>query len=297
MVLKQHRLDRYLTVIKDFSKFPEKSFTKEILFIFKGKPVYIWNIDGNPCMQAKNGLEQYLQIKYTALIASFGYNRKKFKVGLHYFFVDVHNREILDWVKKPRGRLNEGIILFFTLGGTLKLLRHIRKGLADEFYDIFADMINEAVKKGLLKDGKVILKITDNISLAHKAATRVATENLKILHDNYKLSPYQLKVYNEVIRQRPGLWDDTTMEKWITTLNGNVYCEDINIDDYLVEIDGMQHADIQQMLIDRRKDMDIREKKGVGIDRLPTAFLKEKKQVEEQVRRLLKRYDDWKKTQ
>lgn len=107
----------------------------------------------------------YIEAKYQTVYMAFYRNKNKLIEGKSYFFITNEEIKSLQIVKIKTRRKK---LLFFTLHGLLRLLRIINVGLAEEFYDMWVDIVCELVESNQLTTGEFFLlnnkqKITPQI--------------------------------------------------------------------------------------------------------------------------------------
>jgi len=118
----QPTLESYIKIVQDFKIIPDKEFAEITLFSFKGKKVKTKRINGQLCMNLKQ-LSIYIEIGYSSVKNAF--QRHDLQEGKHYFEGGTHNVSTKN----------------LTLLGILKLLKHIRKGYSEAFYDEISEHI------------------------------------------------------------------------------------------------------------------------------------------------------------
>lgn len=142
------RIDKVLPkIVKDFSQKPEKEFGKIPISTFKGNTVFLWNIF-NKASMAMEDVSFYIEVPYDTVYSAYYRHRDKLEKIKDFFYVERAKfeglRPTLQNAKKGRK------LLFVTLHGLLILLRYIKAGLSDEFYEMWVDIVCKLIENGQL---------------------------------------------------------------------------------------------------------------------------------------------------
>nr|BDI55013.1 MAG: PD-(D/E)XK nuclease [uncultured archaeon] len=100
----------------------------------------------------------YIEVKYNTIYQAFNRNKSKFVEDIDYLYLSK-NRFIdkFQLLQNVKAKINPYKMLFFTLHGLLRLLRFTHSGLAEDFYDMWVDVVCELVESNQLTTGEFFL--------------------------------------------------------------------------------------------------------------------------------------------